>query len=96
MRDLFHAIDLALAIYTWLLLAGVVVSWLIGFNQIDDQRPFVGAVRSGLGRVAEPVLRPLRALLPGLGGVDISLVVAIVTVAAVRYVIALFILPKLL
>jgi YggT family protein len=96
MRDLFHAIDFALAIYIWLLLAGAVLSWLIGFHQVDDRRPFVGGVRSGLAWVAAPVLRPLRALLPDLGGVDISPVVAIVALAALRYVIALFILPRLL
>lgn len=96
MRALFHAIDFALAIYIWLLLAGAVLSWLIWFNRIDERRPFAGAVRSGLAWITEPVLRPIRALLPELGGVDLSPVVAIVTMVAVRYVIALFILPKLL
>jgi YggT family protein len=96
MRAIFHIIDFALAIYIWLLLAGAVLAWLIGFNQVDDRRPFVGALRSGLSYVTEPVLRLIRPLLPDLGGVDISPVVAIVTVAAIRYVIALFILPKLL
>jgi YggT family protein len=96
MRALFHAIDFALAICIWLLLASVVLSWMIWFNRVDDRHPFVGAVRSGLAWITEPALRPIRALLPDLGGVDLSPVVAIVTMVAIRYVIALFILPKLL
>jgi YggT family protein len=96
MRNLLHVVDFALAIYIWLLLATAVLYWLVGFSQLDRGRPGVAQVAAGLAAVTEPVLRPLRRLLPGLGGVDISPVVAIVLVAAIRYTIALFILPRLL
>jgi YggT family protein len=96
MRAFLHVVDLALAIYIWVLLATAVLSWLTGFNQFDRGRPGVAQVASALSIVTEPVLRLIRRLLPDLGSVDISPVVAIVLVAALRYTIALFILPRLL
>jgi YggT family protein len=91
MRILLHLVDLTLAIYIWVLLAHAVLYWLIGFNRVDPG----GRVVAGLSRMTEPVLRPVRSVLPGLGGVDISPLVAIMMIAAARYVIALYILPNL-
>jgi YggT family protein len=96
MRAVLHIVDLALAIYVWLLLATAVLYWLVEFNRLDRGRPGVAQVAAALSAVTEPVRRPLRRLLPDLGGVDISPVVAIVLVAALRYTIALWILPRLL
>jgi YggT family protein len=96
MSAFLHVVDLALAIYIWLLLATAVLYWLVEFNRLDRGRPGVARVAAALSAVTEPVLRPIRRVLPDLGGVDISPVVAIVLVAAIRYTIALFILPRLL
>jgi YggT family protein len=96
MRVLLHVIDFALAIYIWLLLARAVLSWLIEFKAVDGRRRVVALIGVWLSCVTEPALRLIRPFLPGLGGLDISPVVAIVMMATIRYVIALFILPKLL
>jgi YggT family protein len=95
MRVLLHVLDLVLAIYTWLLLASAVLYCLIGFGGIDPSRRAAAGIGAFLSSITEPALRPIRRILPRLGGVDVSPVVAIVMVAAVRYVIALYILPKL-
>ena len=94
MRTLLHFADVTFAIYTWLLLACMALYWLIGFNRIEPRGRVVSAVSAGLSKVTGPVLRPLRRGLPSLGGVDISPLVAIMLIAAVRYVIALYILPR--
>jgi YggT family protein len=95
MRILLHFVDLTFAIFTWVLLAYVVLYWLIGFNRVDPRGRIPAFIGAGLACITEPVLRPLRSILPGLGGVDISPLVAIMLIAAARYVIALYILPKL-
>jgi YggT family protein len=95
MRVFLHVLDLVLAVYTWLLLASAVLYCLIGFGAIDASRRARAAIGAFLSAVTTPVLRPIRRLLPQPGGIDISPVVAIVLVAAIRYVIVLYILPKL-
>jgi YggT family protein len=95
MRVLFQVIDIVLAIYTWLLFTGAALYLLIEFDRLDARRRGAAVVGAGLARVTEPVLRPMRRLLPGLGGVDTSALAAILIVTAIRYVIALYILPKL-
>ena len=41
-----------------------------------------------LYRITEPVLRPIRNLLPNLGGIDVSPVVLFLIIIFIRYVIA--------
>ena len=94
MRALFLVIDLALQLYIYVLFAAVVLSWLITFNVVNTRNQFVGMVADFLYRVTEPVLRPVRNLLPNLGAIDISPVIVIFLIIFLRYVIALYILPN--
>jgi len=95
MRVLLHVLDIALAIYTWLLLASAVLYWLIEFDRLDARRRGVAVVGAWLSWITEPVLRPMRRILPGLGGVDYSPLFAMLIVTAIRYLIAIYVLPKL-
>ena len=95
MRALFLAIDAALELYVWLLLAVAVFSWLIDFKVFDPRRRWVAAADTFFRTVSEPVRRPIRRTLPNLGGIDISPILALILIVAVRYVIKLFILPHL-
>ena len=94
MRALFLVIDLALEIYIWLLIAAAVLSWLIAFNVVNTQNRFVYSVADMLYRVTEPALRPIRSILPNLGGIDISPVILILFLLFIRDVVLLgWILP---
>jgi YggT family protein len=94
MRALFLVIDLALQLYIWLLIAAAVLSWLVAFGVVNTRSPVVAAVGDFLYRITEPVLRPIRNMLPNLGGIDISPVILILIIIFIRYVIALYILPN--
>lgn len=94
MRALFLVIDLALVLYIYLLVAAAVLSWLIAFNVVNMRNQFVAMVADFLYRITEPALRPIRNLLPNLGGIDISPVILIFIIIFLRYVIALYILPN--
>ena len=62
-------------IYFWIILAMVVMSWLIAFGIINRSNPYVRQIGYALDRLTEPLLRPIRRVLPDLGGIDISPIV---------------------
>ncbi len=94
MRALFLVIDLALQLYIWIVIVAAIFSWLVAFNVVNTRNPLVGAIGEFLYRITEPVLRPIRNMLPNLGGIDISPVILFLIIVFIRYVIALYILPN--
>ncbi|MDO8290883.1 MAG: YggT family protein [Parvibaculum sp.] len=75
MYSLLVLITQVISIYTWVIIIGAVLSWLIAFEVINTRNRFVFTVVDIINRVTEPVLAPLRRILPDLGGIDISPVV---------------------
>lgn len=59
-------------IYTWIVIIGVVMSWLVGFNVINTSNRFVYMVGDMTHRMTEPALKPIRNMLPQLNGIDLS------------------------
>jgi YggT family protein len=94
MRALFLVIDLALELYIWILIAAAIFSWLVAFNVVNVRNSVVGMIGDFLFRITEPALRPIRNLMPNLGGIDISPVILILIIIFIRYCIALYILPN--
>src|SRR3984957_16362625 len=94
MRAIFLVIDLALQLYIWIVIAMAIFSWLVAFNVVNTRNPAVGMIGDFLYRITEPVLRPIRNMLPNLGGIDISPVILFLIIVFIRYVIALYILPN--
>jgi YggT family protein len=94
MRALFLVIDLALQIYIWIVIAMAIFSWLVAFNVVNTRNHGVAVIGDFLYRITEPVLRPIRNMLPNLGGIDISPVILFLIIVFIRYVIALYILPN--
>lgn len=75
MYALFSTIDLALRIYIYILIASAVFSWLYAFHIVNPHNHVVRMIGSFLYQATEPVLRPIRRILPNLGAIDISPVV---------------------
>lgn len=71
-------------LYTFVILAWVVLSWLIGFNVINRHNRFVDAVWRFCIAATEPALRPIRGFLPSMGGIDISPLVLLIGLQAVQ------------
>lgn len=80
MNALLDLILLVLRLYSYLLVAWVVLSWLIAFNVINTHNRFVYAVTDFLDRITEPMLRPIRRVLPTMNGIDLSPVVLILLI----------------
>jgi YggT family protein len=77
MNPFLWLIDTIITIYIWLLIGSAVLSWLIAFNVVNSRNPIVSSIGEFLYRVTEPLLRPIRNLLPNLGGIDVSPVILI-------------------
>jgi YggT family protein len=92
MVELFGFISLLLTLYIYILVAAAVMSWLVAFNVVNPRNQFVSMVGEFLYRITEPVLRPIRNVMPNLGGIDISPIIVIIII----WFIQLVILPNLL
>lgn len=84
MIALIQTLVLALDIYWWLLIAAAVFSWLYAFNVVNPRNQVVAAVGNFLFRITEPVLAPVRRILPNLGGIDISPIVVLLIIFFIR------------
>ncbi len=77
-------IDTVINIYTWAVIAHVVLSWLVSFRVVNTQNRFVYLVGDFLYRITEPALRPIRKILPNLGGIDIAPIVLLLLLFFLR------------
>ena len=94
MRALIEVIQIVLELYVYLLIASAILSWLIAFNVVNTRNQFVAAVAEFLYRITEPLLAPIRSMMPNLGGLDISPIILILIIYFIQRVIALYIYPN--
>ncbi|MCZ8177821.1 MAG: YggT family protein [Rhizobium sp.] len=84
MYALFQTIDLALSIFTWILIGSAIFSWLYAFNVINSSNRFVATLGQFFHNVTEPALRPIRRFMPDLGGIDISPIILLLIIFFLR------------
>ncbi len=89
MAPLIGFLVLVIDLYIWVVIAGAILSWLIAFNVVNTNNRFVLSIADMLYRLTEPALRPIRSILPNLGGIDISPVILILLLLFVRDVVLL-------
>lgn len=95
MLALIQTIDLALGIYWWFIIASAVFSWLYAFNVVNPRNQFVATIGNFLHRVTEPALRPIRRVMPDLGGIDISPIILLLIIFFIRQLLWTTIAPAL-
>ncbi len=93
MRAILDVILIVLQLYVWVLIAAAVLSWLVAFNVVNPYNPVVRTVGELIFRITEPVLKPIRSILPSLGGLDLSPMVLILIIFFIERVIGLYIYP---
>lgn len=70
---LYRVID----IYFYILIINIVLSWLITFNVVNMQNRLVVTILYATNKLTDPVLNPIRRVIPNLGGIDISPIVLV-------------------
>ena len=82
-----------LKLYSYVVIANVIISWLVAFNVLNTTNRFVYLVLDFTYRLTEPFLRKIRGLLPNLGAIDISPVILLLLIWFLEMCMKLYIAP---
>lgn len=84
MVSLALLVDWVIQIYIWILIASAILSWLVAFDVVNRRNPMVNKIGQFLFQVTNPVLRPIRRVVPLIGGVDLSALIVILLLWFIR------------
>jgi len=76
-----------LELYKWIVIIAVIVSWLTAFHVINEHNNFVRSLLRILYNLTEPVFRPIRRLIPAMGGLDLSPLIVLLLIWFLQYTI---------
>lgn len=94
MRSILDIVLVILDLYWWIIIASAVFSWLYAFNVVNMSNQFVGAIGNFLVQMTEPLLRPIRNIMPNLGTIDLSPIVLLLAIIFAKSVIIRYIYPN--
>jgi YggT family protein len=79
-----RVLNMAIDLYWWVIIIMAVMSWLLAFDVINMRNDFVRSVWNAVNALTEPALRPIRRILPSIGGMDISPVILLLALSFVQ------------
>ena len=85
---LLSTLNLILSLVWWVFLIMIIMSWLISFNVINTRNQAVAAIWRAINQVTDPILRPIRRILPPMGGLDLSPIVVFIIIFFLQQLIA--------
>jgi YggT family protein len=77
---IFFIVTALLDILTWAIIINAVASWLVAFNVVNPRNRVVNMILRGLDAVTRPILWPLRKVIPSLGGLDVTPIIALLII----------------
>ena len=93
MIAIFYLLLQILKIYSYVVIANVIVSWLIAFNILNTQNRFVYSSLELTYKLTDPILNKIRRFLPNLGTLDISPVILLLLIWFIEMCMKLYIAP---
>jgi YggT family protein len=87
---LLSTLSLILSLVWWVFLIMIIMSWLISFNVINTRNQFVAGVWRALNQITDPILRPIRRIIPPMGGLDLSPIIVFIIIFFLQQLIANF------
>lgn len=94
MRAILDVVMIALNLYWYVIIASAIFSWLFAFGVVNPRNPIVSAIGQFLYSATEPVLRPIRRVVPTLGAIDISPVILLFGIILIQQMIVHYIYPS--
>lgn len=86
MNSIFQILIMLIGVVRFFIIAHFIMSWLIQFQVLNIRQPFVSQVWYGLNNLLEPIYAPIRRIMPNLGGIDLSPLVALLGLEALRII----------
>ena len=93
MIAIFYLALQILKLYSYVVIANVIVSWLIAFNILNTQNRFVYSILEFSYRLTDPILNKIRRFLPNLGSLDISPIILLLLIWFIEMCMKLYIAP---
>ena len=93
MIAIFYLVLQILKLYSYVVIANVIVSWLIAFNILNTQNRFVYSILELTYRLTDPILNKIRHFLPNLGSFDISPIILLLLIWFIEMCMKLYIAP---
>lgn len=90
MLSLVLTLFLLIDIFIWVMIIGIIMSWLIAFNVLNISNKWVEKIYRVINSIVEPVLAPIRKVIPAIGGIDISPIIVIIGAEVLRFALAKF------
>ena len=87
---LLSTVSLILSLVWWVFLVMIIMSWLISFNVINTRNQFVAGLWRALNQITDPILRPIRRIIPAMGGLDLSPIIVFIIIFFLQQLIANF------
>jgi YggT family protein len=94
MRAILDLVLLVLHLYTWIVIASAIFSWLYAFGVVNPRNQFVAMIGRVLYQLTEPALRPIRRYVPSFGGLDISPIILLLLIFLIERIIIYYIYPN--
>ena len=94
MRAILDIVLIVLNLYTWVVILGAILSWLIAFGVVNIRNEIVRAAWNLFLALTEPFLRPIRNVLPSTGGIDLSPIVLLLGIMLIDRIIVYYIYPN--
>ena len=95
MIAIFYLVLQILKLYSYVVIANVVISWLISFNVLNTQNRFVYSILELTYKLTDPILNKIRGFLPNLGSLDISPIVLLLLIWFIEMCMKLYIAPMI-
>ena len=95
MIAIFYLILQILKLYSYVVIANVLISWLIAFNVLNTHNRFVYSILELTYRLTDPILNKIRKFLPNLGSLDISPIILLLLIWFIEMCMKLYIAPMI-
>ena len=93
MIAIFYLILQILKLYSYIVIANVIISWLVAFNVLNTSNRFVYSILDFTYRLTDPILNKIRRFLPNLGAFDISPIVLLLLIWFIEMCMKLYVAP---